>query len=240
MLKHKPLSQLLHDHLKTLCGLVLFTLHDQSPSLHDWSLTLDDQSYLLHVFLVTNANGCVWILNMFEIQMRPFVILIITFSLCSVMCTRKTGAQLHKYVQLWINVFCDHETVANDLATLYDLCTIVIIVPSHTSKYFQAKLTIKEEWWHQYPLALIRCCLCKSNCRTSKKKHHWSFWHYFFDNEKGIIDNEDVGWLALNRETHIIWPVSYSVNGDEQRMSGRLYKLHEDTAIHVLWIVAVR
>jgi len=46
------------------------------------------------------------------------------------MCTRKTVARLYKDLQLQMSVFYDHETVArqvaNDRATLYDRCTIIV------------------------------------------------------------------------------------------------------------------
>jgi len=58
---------------------------------------------------------------------------------CNVVCTRKTVARLYEDLQLQMGVLSNLE-----LATLYDRCTITIKIPSHASKYFQARHTYRQ------------------------------------------------------------------------------------------------
>ena len=69
----KPLSQLAHDHCKTLCDPAFWHSHDGSPTLHELSLPL-------HAIFPL-ACGRVWFLSMFEIQRRPCATLSIALGL---------------------------------------------------------------------------------------------------------------------------------------------------------------
>jgi len=102
------------------------------------------------------ANGRVCILSMFEIQTRPFAIEkrpatnAIDRAAVLQRCVHSQDCCTTLY-GLRMSVFSDHEIVArlvaNNLATLYERCTIIIRFPFRTSKYFQARRTVKEDRW---------------------------------------------------------------------------------------------
>ena len=125
----KPLSQLVHDHFKTLCDPAFWQSHDGSPTLHELSLPL--HAIFRSPAVASDFLAC---LKFRGDCVRHFLSHWVSRSLvrasCNVVCTRKSGARTLEVVR-WFACLDASVVQPWDCCSTCDMWSCDVVLPLH-------------------------------------------------------------------------------------------------------------